>query len=250
MLTAENVQVTIGGKRIVDGVSFTAEAGEWWMLIGPNGAGKSTLLRAVSGALAAEGRVTLAGAEVQRMRPRERACRLGVLAQNSRVNAAFTVEQIVAMGRFSRRGPFGTDEPGLAARVDAAIEQVGLTAQRRQSMLTLSGGEQQRAFLAQVLCQDPQVLLLDEPANHLDLVYQKQLFELVDAWRRKSGRLVVSVVHDLNLARRFGSHALLMNDGRCAAAGPADEVLTDRRLNAVWGMDLRAWRDELYRAWR
>ena len=115
--------------------------------------------------------------------------------------------------------------------------------------LTLSGGELQRTFLAQVLAQDPKLLLLDEPTNHLDLIYQKQIFALIGSWLREPGRAVVSVVHDLSLARSFGTDALLMDHGRQIAHGPAAQVLTPERLNAVYGMDVPAWMRSLYAQW-
>ena len=116
-------------------------------------------------------------------------------------------------------------------------------------MLTLSGGELQRTFLAQVLAQDPKLLLLDEPTNHLDLIYQKQIFALISSWLREPGRAVVSVVHDLSLARSFGTDALLMDHGRQIAHGSAAQVLTPERLNAVYGMDVPAWMRSLYAQW-
>ena len=107
----------------------------------------------------------------------------------------------------------------------------------------------QRAFLAQVFAQDPQVLLLDEPANHLDLKYQRHIFSLIRDWLQTPGRAVVSVVHDLSLARRYGTHAVLMDRGRCAARGPVGDVLTPDALGRVYGMDVYAWMREMLAQW-
>ena len=125
----------------------------------------------------------------------------------------------------------------------------GLTGLRRASMLTLSGGEMQRAFLAQVFAQDPQVLILDEPANHLDLNYQQQIFSLIRDWLKQPGRAVLSVVHDLSLARRYGTHALLLDRGQCVASGAIGDVMTPEHLNGVYGMDVAAWLRELLSQW-
>ena len=116
-------------------------------------------------------------------------------------------------------------------------------------MLTLSGGEQQRVFLAQVLCQDPELLILDEPANHLDLPYQKELFSLIGNWLKTPGRAAVTVMHDLSLARKYGSHALLMDRGRCAAQGKTGDVLTPDALRQAYGMDVYGWIRELLQCW-
>ena len=104
-------------------------------------------------------------------------------------------------------------------------------------------------FLSQVFAQDPQLLILDEPANHLDLVYQKHIFSLISDWLKTPGRAVISVVHDLSLARRYGTHAVLMKDGCCAAQGTIAETLTGENLQAVYDMDVYAWMREMLEQW-
>ena len=122
--------------------------------------------------------------------------------------------------------------------------------QRKQSVLTLSGGELQRTFLAQTFCQDPRLLLLDEPTNHLDLVYQKQVFELIQGWLKGPDRAVISVVHDLSLARAYGTRALLLDHGQAAADGAMDEVFSDEVLNRVYRMDVRDWMTRMLTQWK
>ena len=107
----------------------------------------------------------------------------------------------------------------------------------------------QRTFLAQVFAQNPKLLILDEPANHLDLIYQKHIFSLIEAWLKQPGRAVISVVHDLSLAKKYGTHAVLMNRGRCAAQGKTAEVMTRERLEAVYGMDVYGWMRDLLGQW-
>lgn len=251
MLKASNISVRLGRKPVLRDVSFQVEPGAWLMLAGPNGAGKSTLLGAVSGAIPFTGEVMVCGQPLRSLRGGELARHLGMLSQQHGSTYAFTVEEVVRMGRYAhQRGLLGRGDPEGEKRVAEALEAVGLTERRHQSILTLSGGERQRAFLAQVLCQQPDVLLLDEPANHLDLVYQKQIFELVDAWRKQPGRAVVSVVHDLSLARRWGTHALLLNEGRCEGFGPLHEVLTRENMARVWKMDVTGWMTEMLRLWQ
>jgi iron complex transport system ATP-binding protein len=125
----------------------------------------------------------------------------------------------------------------------------GMEPFRKQSVLTLSGGELQRTFLAQLLTQDPQLLILDEPTNHLDLVYQKQIFELIKSWIKDTGRAVISVVHDLSLAKAYGTHALLLDRGRVVSSGETGEVLTSEHLNSVYSMDVRAWMRQMLSQW-
>ena len=180
------------------------------MICGPNGAGKSTLLSAVSQELPYTGLVTLDGTDLRRMKPRPLARRMAMLRQLSDLAYAYTVEEVVAMGRYAHRGLLQADNGGAEA-VECALQAVQLQDKRRQNILTLSGGELQRTFLAQVFAQNPQILILDEPANHLDLIYQKHIFSLIETWLRQPGRAVVSVVHDLSLARKYGTHAVLMH---------------------------------------
>ena len=120
---------------------------------------------------------------------------------------------------------------------------------RGQSVLTLSGGELQRVFLAQVFAQRPEILLLDEPANHLDIVYQRQMFTQLQRWLGKGNRALISVVHDLSLAMKFGTHAMLLEKGKQAALGPPREALTRERLGAAYGMDVHGWMTGLLSCW-
>ena len=106
-----------------------------------------------------------------------------------------------------------------------------------------------RTFLAQVFAQNPQILILDEPANHLDLIYQKHIFSLIETWLRQPGRAVVSVVHDLSLARKYGTHAVLMHRGQCAAQGKIGDVMTAEKLQAVYEMDVYGWMREMLGQW-
>lgn len=249
MLTAQGVTVRYGARTVVDGLSFELLEGQWTMLAGPNGAGKSTLLRAISRGVPYEGTVTLDGKDVKAYSGAELARRVGVLAQQHHVGYAYTVEEIVRLGRYAHRaGMLGRDPDG-EERVSRALRLTGMEGMRHVNALTLSGGELQRTFLAQVLAQDPQILLLDEPANHLDLVYQQQIFSLIGKWLERPGRAALCVVHDLSLAKRFGTHAILMREGKCVAQGRADEVFTPEKLNAVYGMDVGAWMREQLGQW-
>ena len=251
MLKAEHVTVCCDGQVIVDDLSFALEAGQWLMLVGPNGAGKSTLIRAIAQGVPCTGSITLDGKSIRAYKPAQLAQRIGVLTQQHSVGYAYSVEEVVSLGRYAHASGFlsGGDAEGKA-RVEEALELTGLAHLRRASVLTLSGGELQRTFLAQVFAQNPQILILDEPANHLDLVYQKHIFSLIGEWLKTPGRAVMSVVHDLSLARRYGTHAVLMNHGRSVAQGNIRETLTGENLQAVYGMDVCGWMREMYAQWQ
>ena len=250
MLEVRGLTVRYGAFTIVDGLSFCVREGEWLMIVGPNGAGKSTALCAVTQAVPYTGSVLLDGEDVKKMKPAQRARKMGVLMQKNFAGYAFTVEEVVRLGRYAYApGVLSGHGAEDTEAVEEALKRTGLTAQRGQSVLTLSGGELQRTFLAQVLAQRPQLLLLDEPTNHLDLVYQKQVFELVGEWLRTPGRAVVSVVHDLSLAKAFGTRALLLDHGKIAATGPVGEVLCPEKLDGVYNMDVSAWMRKMLGQW-
>ena len=251
MLKAERVTVCCEGQVIVDDLSLALEAGQWLMLVGPNGAGKSTLIRAIAQGVPYTGSITLDGRDIRAYKPAQLAQRIGVLSQQHSVGYAYSVEEVVSLGRYAHAAGFlsGGDAEGKA-RVEEALEMTGLAHLRRTSVLTLSGGELQRTFLAQVFAQNPQILMLDEPANHLDLVYQKHIFSLIGEWLKTPGRAVMSVVHDLSLARRYGTQAVLMDHGQSVAQGTIPETLTNENLQAVYGMDVFGWMREMYAQWQ
>lgn len=250
MLKGENITVRYGDYTVLNNLSFHLEAGQWLMLVGPNGAGKSTLLEALSQGAPYTGRFLLEGRDIRAWKPCQVAQKIGMLAQQNAVGYAYTVEEVVSLGRYAHRsGIFSKGDENGAALVDEALRITGLTQLRHASVLTLSGGELQRTFLAQVFAQDPQILILDEPANHLDLVYQKHIFSLIGDWLRTPGRAVMSVVHDLSLAKKYGTHAVLLNRGQSVAQGPIDQVLTQENLQSVYHMDVYRWMQEMLSQW-
>ena len=250
MLDIGNLTVQYGTLAAVDHLSFSVSEGQWLMIVGPNGAGKSTILNAVSQAVPYTGRILFDGKDLKKTDAVSRARSIGVLSQNHHVGYAFTVEEVVRLGRYAHRGGlFSSRKSDDERAVEEALRSTGLLHLRHQSVLTLSGGELQRSFLAQVFAQDPRFLLLDEPTNHLDLVYQKEIFALISEWLKTPGRAVVSVVHDLSLARAYGTEALLLHHGRMAAYGSVEEVMSPKNLNSVYEMDVAAWMRGLLRQW-
>lgn len=250
MLKAEHLRVFYGEKPAVDDLSFRIREGEWWAVAGPNGAGKSSLAGALGRTVPWQGTVSFRGRDIRTFSAPEYARKVGVLSQNHPPVYGFTVEEVAGLGRYAwHTGFFRRGDPDGARRIDEALELTGLADMRNRNMLTLSGGERQRVFLAQVLCQDPELLILDEPANHLDLPFQKELFSLIGEWLKTPGRAAVTVMHDLSLARKYSTHALLMDRGRCAGLGPTAEVLTPDALRQAYGMDVYSWIRDLLQCW-
>ena len=251
MLEVRDLSVRYGDRAVVDDVTFALEEGRWLMLIGPNGAGKSTIVNAVAQSAPYTGEILFRGENVRRYKPTELARNIGILSQNHSVGYSFTVEEVVRLGRYSYApGIFSRHSDADEESVERALELTGLIPLMEQSVLTLSGGELQRTFLAQLLAQNPKLLILDEPTNHLDLVYQKQVFALIREWLSEPGRAVISVVHDLSLARAYGTDALLLSGGRPVYGGPIEEAFAPETLNEVYSMDVGEWMRNMLGQWQ
>lgn len=250
LLDVKNLTVRYDALTILDDVNFSLDEGQWLMIVGPNGAGKSTIVNAVSQGVPYTGEIRYLDRDVKRYRSYELARNIGILSQSHFVGYAFTVGSVVRLGRYAHApGVFSGNREEDERKVEQALEQTGMTKFVDQSVLTLSGGELQRTFLAQLFAQDPRVLILDEPTNHLDLVYQKQTFELIQFWLKTPGRAVVSVVHDLSLAMAFGTHALLLDKGKTIQYGATEEVFTPKHLDKAYEMDVSGWMRTMLGQW-
>ena len=250
MLTGSHITVRYGGTAVVNDLSFRLDAGQWLMLVGPNGAGKSTIVNAVAQSVPYTGEAFFRGENVRRYKPTELARNIGILSQNHSVGYSFTVEEVVRLGRYSYAPTiFSRHTDADEESVERALELTGIKPLMKQSVLTLSGGELQRTFLAQLLAQNPSILILDEPTNHLDLVYQKQIFALISEWLREGDRAVISVVHDLSLARKYGTKNLLLKGGKEVAYGTDEKVFSPDVLNPVYSMDVADWMHTMLSQW-
>ncbi|MFO7173002.1 MAG: heme ABC transporter ATP-binding protein [Bacillota bacterium] len=235
-LVAQGLAVDLGGRPVLRGVSFRLVPGEVVALVGPNGAGKSTLLRCLSGTLRpGAGEVRLGGVPVHRLPPAHRARRIAVVAQELPGGFDFPVAEVVAMGRYPYLGRWRREGPGDRAAVAAAMAATGVEHLAERPFTALSGGERQRVAIARALAQEPEWLLLDEPANHLDLHHQGELFDLLVRLSQERGLGVVAVLHDLNLAALYSRRILMLHEGRLLADGPPAAVLTPRLLREVYG---------------
>ncbi|MBE6018535.1 MAG: ABC transporter ATP-binding protein [Lachnospiraceae bacterium] len=246
MISVRDLTVKYGDAVIIENITFDVPTGSWTMIVGPNGAGKSTIVKAMAQSIPYTGAVLIDGEDASKMNSRALARKVGVLSQGHYVGYGFTAEEVIRLGGYSRRGRSffkkqNEENESFEDLFEQAVEKTGMAPYLKQSVLKLSGGELQRTFLAQLFAQDPEILILDEPTNHLDIIYQKQIMEMVDNWRKERGRTVVSVVHDLSLAKMFGTDVLVTSHGSLVKTGPVSEVLTSDILDPVYGMDVAAW---------
>ena len=234
----EELICRIGGRTVLDRLSFGIAEGRMVGIIGPNGAGKSTLLGALSGVTPIlQGSVRLRGRPIGSYGRKELARWVAVLQQEGLPAALFTVREVVGMGRFPFQNWLGHEEKDADAVIAQALRAMGLEAFAERRLDQLSGGERQRVALAKVMAQEPRLILLDEPTTYLDIGYQVQLLDSVRAWQRKDGLTAVAVLHDLNLASQYCDELLVLKDGRIAACGPPEEVLTESTIRDVYGTD-------------
>jgi ABC-type cobalamin/Fe3+-siderophores transport systems, ATPase components len=238
MIEVNGLTIDAGGRRILDSVTFRLEAGGLYGIIGPNGAGKSSLLAAISGVRRFDaGSVRLFGRGIATWPRRTLARRLAVLQQEPLPRTAFTVREVILMGRYPYQNWFGGRDAEGEALVDRVLGTLGLADHADSRLDALSGGERQRVALAKVMVQDPELLLLDEPTTYLDIGYQIHLLDLVRDWQRSGGRTVVAVLHDLNLAAQYCERLLVMHEGRLVADGPPPDVLTAETIRRVFGVE-------------
>jgi iron complex transport system ATP-binding protein len=228
-LRLRDVHAGYGGAPVVGGVDVEVPKGGWLGIVGPNGAGKSTLLKTIAGLLRQDhGEILVHGKSS--LSRKERARLIGYAPQDPILPEGLTVTDYVLLGRTPHLGPLAREGERDLSIVDDVLTRLDLGELAGRKLRTLSGGERQRAVLARVLAQKTDLLLLDEPTTGLDIGHAQALLELVDRLSREDGTTVVSTLHDLTLAAQYADTLLLLDNGRVAAAGPPDEVLTAERV--------------------
>ncbi len=239
LLQGRDLSVLRGDRRVLDGASLEIAAGEAVAVIGPNAAGKSTLVRTLAGLLSpASGEVRLHGRSLREWPRSELARTLALVTSEEQGPDTLTVRDRVRLGRYPHRGPFRAFTAADDEAVARALAQTGIEHLSARRLGTLSAGERQLATLARGLAQEPQVLLLDEPAAHLDVGHQLQLFRALDGVR-KCGVAVLAVVHDLGRVAAWAGCVVLVSGGRIAAQGPPKDVLSSEAAARAFGVRIR-----------
>ncbi len=240
MLRTEQLTLRIAGRTLCDRLEAGFNAGENWVILGANGSGKTTLLHALAGLRQPEaGRVMLDHIPLRDMPSRRRALRLGVLFQDSESAFPATVIETVLTGRHPHLHRWQWESAEDDSAAEAALEAVGLAEFAQRPLATLSGGERRRVEIAALLAQDAPLCLLDEPTNHLDLHHQVRILELLAARVARPGHMNIFVLHDINLATRFGTHGILLFDQGECLHGPMPDVLTRPNLERLYHCRLR-----------
>jgi len=241
-LRLRNVTVRFGDRMALHEVDFEVPRGQFVALAGPNGSGKTTLLRSALGFLAPDsGTVELFGNEVGGLSFAERARRVAWVPQGETPRDDVPLFDYVLYGRYAHLGWLEGEAPTDREKAVEALRAVGLEDRARDGILSVSGGERQRAILARALVQEAPLILLDEPTSHLDIAHQLDLLTRVRELSRDERVTVVAALHDLNLAARFSDRIVVLSRGRRVADGTPTQVISEELLARVWGVvaDLR-----------
>ncbi|WP_412469366.1 heme ABC transporter ATP-binding protein [Pedobacter sp. KLB.chiD] len=246
MLRVESINYKLNNRPLLKDISFSIRPGEMVALLGSNGAGKSTLMRLLSGERKPDnGRIILYGEDLQDYNRKILATKRAYLQQHNPISMAFTVKEVVMMGRYGFKSLPSAKNDQTA--ILETMELCGLTDFADRSMLSLSGGEQQRVHLARVLTQiwdnKNAVLLLDEPTNNMDLQFQHQTLAIGAAMAKK-GYMIIMVLHDVNLAAQYANRIIVLKDGRKWWDGTPAQVLTPQHIYTAFGIHAQAYTDQ------
>ncbi len=233
---AKGITKRYDGKAVVDSVSFEIPKGKVLSLIGPNGAGKSTVMGMLSRLIARDsGLVDFDGTDISKWKSRELSKRLSILTQSNNVQMKLTVRELVAFGRFPYSGGRLSREDN--AIIDRAIAYMELGDFEEQFIDELSGGQRQRAYIAMVIAQDTEYVLLDEPTNNLDIYHATNLMRIVRRLCDELGKTVILVLHEINYAAFYSDYICAFVDGKIAKFGTVQEVITRENLSDIYKVD-------------
>ncbi|MCJ0975021.1 ABC transporter ATP-binding protein [Pseudomonas sp. PS1] len=240
MLSLQDIEVRRDGRSVLALDALQLEAGSFTVILGHNGSGKSTLMNLLARQFPPDrGRIELDGKPLASYRQRNFAQKVAFLPQHLPDVAGLTVRELVRLGRFPWRGLLARWQPEDEHAIDQALQQTDIAHYADHLADSLSGGERQRAWVAMLLAQQAPLLLLDEPTSALDLAHQYGLMTLLRALNRETGRAIVAILHDVNLAARFADRIVALKGGRCFFDGSPDQLLSGERLSALYDVEIR-----------
>ena len=238
-LELQNNSLSYDGNVVVDNVSFSANAGEFFMILGPNGAGKSSLLKLIAGIEQAQsGQINILGRARATYSAGNLAKVVALVSQQAPIDFPFSVAETVLMGRSPHLGLLGLEGEKDYAIASEAMSFVGVEQFAARRLDQLSGGERQRVMIARAICQEPKIILLDEPTNALDPAHQLKIMDLMERFRQEKKITVIMVSHDLNLAALYSDRLLLMKEGRVVVIGTPAEVFIPEYIAKSYSCDL------------
>ncbi|MBS4804698.1 MAG: ATP-binding cassette domain-containing protein [Clostridium sp.] len=236
MIEIKNINKSYGSKKVVDNVSFNIEEGKITSFIGPNGAGKSTVLSIISRLLDADsGEVFIDGKEIKAWDSKELSKKLSILKQNNNLNIRLTIRELVSFGRFPYcEGKLKKEDKKF---VEDALSYMKLTDIQDKYIDELSGGQRQRAYIAMILAQDTDYILLDEPLNNLDMKHSAEMMRMLRQMVNDFGKTIVIVIHDINFASCYSDTIVALKDGKLVNHTATEEMITENNLKRLYDMN-------------
>jgi len=235
----KNLSYAYGKPLVLKDISFSVPEGDFFIVIGPNGSGKTTLMKVISGIRKFQkGRLDVLGRAIGAYTKKTLARTVALVPQDVPADFPFTVNELVLMGRSPYLGMLGLPQKEDVDIADQAVAFTGVEHLAHRKLDQLSGGERQLVFIARAICQQPQIILLDEPTASLDLSHQVKIMDLMERLKLEKGITVVMVSHDVNLAAMYGDTLLLLKDGRVIRQGTPADVLTFKVLEEAYGCTL------------
>jgi len=244
LLELKSVDLSIGGKALCRQLNLSIDNNQYWALLGKNGVGKTSLLHSIMRFRPVDaGEIYLAGSPTRQWSRRELARRMGILLQNNDNPMPATVLETVLLGRHPHLQNWWQDDPVDTVKALAALSELELHNMADRQVNTLSGGEQQRLAIAMLIVQEPELFLLDEPSNHLDVAFQLKALNLLKHSVAKDHCSLLMASHDINLAARFCDWILLLLGEGNYLIGPKQEVLTEENLSQAYNCPIKLIRD-------
>lgn len=233
MIEVKNITKIYGNKKVVDNVSLNIQEGKITSFIGPNGAGKSTLLSIMSRLLKRDsGEVLVDGKDILKWDNKELAKKIAILRQSNNINIRLTIRDLVSFGRFPHsQGNLKEEDHKY---IDEAINYMQLKEFENRYLDELSGGQRQRAYIAMVIAQNSDYILLDEPLNNLDMKHSVEIMKILRRLTDELGKTVIIVIHDINFASCYSDYIVALKDGKVVKDGPTDETIKKEELESIY----------------
>ena len=250
MLKIKELYSGYNGVDIIKNINLQVNRGEILFIIGPNGCGKSTLLKSIANLIEYRGTIKFEGVDSNIHARKIFAQKVGLMSQLSEIHFPYTVYETVSLGRYPYlKGTFSSLSKEDIKIILESIEKVGLMDYRDKMITELSGGQIQRVFLAKLFAQNPDIILLDEPTNHLDFKYQVELLDHVKRWVKTNKKIVIGVLHDLNLVHYFADKVIMLDNGEIVSEGTSMEVLNNDKLKDVYDIDIKSFMKNILNKW-
>jgi len=238
-ITTSNLSHSFAKRNVLRHLSFSIEKGDFFIIIGPNGSGKTTLMKLMAGILRPQkGQIEILGLPNRSYTPKALARAVAFVPQRLPVDLPFTAGEAVLLGRAPYQGALGIERDRDLEIANQAMQFTEVDHLNRLNISQLSGGELQRVFIARAICQEPEIMLLDEPTASLDLAHQVKVMDLMEKLKREKGITVIMVSHDVNLAAMYGNQVLLLKEGEIASSGFPSDVLSFEKLEETYGCKL------------